>query len=271
MPDETTESVRQSQICSICNESFLVGDLDRHMQQHFNGESYQCHVCHRDYQSVIGLQKHVKSNHTVTGEFLCDICNSGRDFESKASLEKHMEKRHFSAPTAERVISCSFCDEHFHTRKQLTSHMRRHDRSHWRPCPICKKSFSSLNRHIKDMHFNVRNYVCDICGSAYKQWNTLKEHIEIQHSPHKEFFCDICQDGKGYRSKGYIKKHFAKVHIKVGERRQSNRKPFYECNFCNVKLPSRYALKKHVALPHNDGKHPIFPCKTCDKTFTLKR
>ncbi|XP_037045726.1 zinc finger protein 423-like [Bradysia coprophila] len=263
--------IRHSQICSICSKSCVVGEMDRHMQQHFNGKLYQCYICGREYRHTHDLERHAKSKHIATrDEFFCDICKSGRVFETKASIEDHMKNRHWKAPIKEQEMNCSACNKDFLTLKQFRTHMRRHEEIKRQPCPICNKSYRCLSRHIKDIHFNIRNHVCDICGSAYKQWNTLKEHIEIQHSPHAEFFCDICQDGKGYRSKGYIKKHFAKVHIKAGQRRKNARKPFYECSFCNVKLPSRYSLKKHVSLPHNDGKHPIFPCKTCDKTFTLK-
>ncbi|KAG4075052.1 hypothetical protein HA402_008117 [Bradysia odoriphaga] len=263
--------IRQSQICSICNKSCVIGKMDRHMQQHFNGEFYQCYICGREYRHTHDLEKHAKSKHIAArDEFFCDICKSGRVFETKTSIEEHMKNRHCKEQIKEQGLNCSTCNKDFSTLKQFRAHVKRHDEIKRQPCPICNKNYRCLSRHIKDIHFNIRNHVCDICGSAYKQWNTLKEHIEIQHSPHAEFFCDICQDGKGYRSKGYIKKHFAKVHVKAGQRRKNARKPFYECSFCNVKLPSRYSLKKHVSLPHNDGKHPIFPCKTCDKTFTLK-
>lgn len=257
-------------MCPVCSKTY-VGDMDRHMDQHFNGACYQCYVCGREYQNSYDLVKHVKSKHINAGdEFFCDICKTHPLFETKASIEDHMKNKHCAAPTEPSAMTCPTCGKEFSARKKFTAHVYGHDKSKWKPCPFCNKTFRCLNRHIRDMHFNIRNHVCDICGSAYKQWNTLKEHIEIRHSPHKEFFCDICQDGKSFRSKGYLKKHFAKVHVKDGQRRKA-KKAFYECNYCNVKLPSRYSLKKHISLPHNDGKHPAFPCKTCDKTFTMKR
>lgn len=225
--------IRKSQIDPLCSRTYV--GMDRQMDQHFNSETHPL-------------------------------------FETKARIQDHMKNKHCEA--SKETMKCSTCGKEFSTRSQFTSHVSGHDRTKWKVCPICNKSYRCLNRHMRQIHLNIRNYVCDICGSAYKQWDTLKEHIDVCHSPEKEYFCDICQDGKGFRSKGYLKKHFANVHIKVRQQRTNIGNPllpFYECNFCNVKLLSWYSLKRHLATPQNDGKHPIFSCQTCEKTFALKR
>lgn len=167
---------------------------------------------------------------------------------------------------------CTTCDKEFPTRRQFTWHIGRHDRSKWKKCQICDKSYHNVNRHIRNVHSNIRDHVCHLCGAAFKQSTTLKEHMETKHSQGDEFFCDICQTGKSYRSRSYLKKHLAKVHAKVwGSVAKRSRKPFYECNVCNEKLPSRYTLKSHISSKHNDGNTPLFHCKVCDKRFVLKR
>ncbi|XP_037044566.1 zinc finger protein 287-like [Bradysia coprophila] len=268
----------QSQICSICKEQIGIGEMDRHLQQHFNGDSYQCSVCGREYRSFVGLQKHMKSHHVTAGdEFFCDICKVSRNFETKANIEEHMKDKHCGAPKKQPVMNCSTCNKEFFTRKQFTAHMRRHDRSKWKSCPICHKTYDNVKRHMNGKHFNIKNHICDICGSAFKQWTSLKEHIESRHTS-QEFFCEICQNGKGFRSKEYLKRHFAKVHnkghtkvpAKVYPRKYISKPllPFYECNSCHEKLPTRYALRKHVALRH---RHNVqFSCNMCDKRFALK-
>lgn len=264
-------------MCTICNETYAISEMARHLQHHFNGESYLCHICGRDFQNFISLQRHAKSNHT-TGreEFFCDLCKVIRDFGTKEILEQHMKNRHVTKKTL--VFNCSTCGKEFFTRKQFTAHVGRHDRSKWKSCPICNKKYDNVKRHVNTKHLNIKSHICDICGSAYKQWTSLKEHIEIRHSPRQEFFCGICQDGRDFRSKAYLRRHFVKMHSKDGPRQPPRQprqtsisKPFHECKFCNERFPSGYALKDHVVLQHDNRKLPPFPCKTCDKTFTSKK
>ncbi|KAG4071050.1 hypothetical protein HA402_001487 [Bradysia odoriphaga] len=104
------------------------------------------------------------------------------------------------------------------------------------------------NVHSEDS--NAKNQICHICGAAYKSESGCKEHMETKHSEDGEFFCHICKNGKNYRSKWYLKKHFAIVHAFVEQdgREYSNA---FECHLCDKRFPSSNTLRQHVGMKHN--------------------
>lgn len=289
-------SVHESHTCPVCSESFT-GTMDLHMQQHFNGSRYQCHICGRKYLNLHPLQKHMQFEHfTGTDEFYCDICKDGKDFKTKVLINQHMSKKHQrreekEAPKlsqlewvimqAERMQKkneiCS--DSNNSTTKSAVRENRNpksgRDKSKLKQCPICNKRYHQLNRHINNSHQNdPKNHVCHICGVTYAGLSNLKKHITIKHSDDENFTCEICRNGKIYRSKAYLKKHLALVHAKSIQLKSGAKpddvKPVFKCNLCDEELPSKYTLKTHTFFKHNENS-TAFQCKVCYKEFAMKR
>ena len=54
-------------------------------------------------------------------------------------------------------------------------------------CRYCEREFSgrgavtSRRRHEHNVHLQIRNFKCDVCGSAFKRNYHLKEHLFKQH------------------------------------------------------------------------------------------
>jgi len=49
-------------------------------------------------------------------------------------------------------------------------------------CPYKTVLSASFKRHIKSVHYNIRNHVCGDCGYAAKQKSTLKRHVLSLHA-----------------------------------------------------------------------------------------
>ncbi len=215
----------EKHFCSKCNETYE-GKEARHMrQQHPGKRSYECHICDRKYSNLQGLKRHMKSKHVAKtnkptdGTIKCNVCN--KDFASKDSLKSHK--------------------------------YRAHNKHLWKECTICKRSYDNVKRHVRNVHSEegkIKNQVCHICGAAYQQMQGLKKHMETKHMEDGEFYCHICENGKNYRSKWYLKKHFSIVHAYVEQsgREYSNA---FECHFCNERLPSSNTLRQHIRMKHN--------------------
>ena len=43
----------------------------------------------------------------------------------------------------------------------------------------------NLNTHINDIHKNLKNHQCDLCGNGFSQSNNLMEHIKHVHEGQK--------------------------------------------------------------------------------------
>ncbi|XP_037044571.1 zinc finger protein 12-like [Bradysia coprophila] len=251
----------QLQTCSICNESYVVGETDRHMRKHFNGQHYQCYVCGQEYQSLICLQKHAKSKHISSiDEFFCDICKNADCFQTKASIKEHMKNRHCGP--LKNDLKCSTCGKEFITRSKLKAHVKGHERRHWKKCPICNKSFGSLTRHMNGTHLKIRNHICDTCGSAFTQWTSLKEHIETKHmqiyrrknETPSNWPCEKC--GKIFAFRRLLNMH---VLLHSGKS--------YVCNECGQSFKHPKYLARHSKQHKEIVK---LRCTMCEKEYVQK-
>lgn len=216
------------------------------------GQSYECHICRRKYSKIQGLKRHMKSKHVA---------------KSKNSHSKIVNRTR---------VKCTICGKEFASKDSLKSHKyRSHDKQNWTECLICNRSYDNLKRHMQNVHSEesqTKNHVCHICGAAYKQMSGLTKHMETKHSEDGEFFCHICNNGKNYRSKWYLKKHFAIVHAYVEQsgREYSNA---FECDLCKERFPSSNTLRQHVRMKHNgvEETETRFQCEIRDKKSGCKQ
>lgn len=293
-------------LCRICNKTFT-GSISQHMQYHCEKKSFQCHICGSNYKFKRSFRDHMQSVHY--GEFYCDICNDSKNYRTKRRIQTHMARMHYnktkngvlpsniehfqaewirtqeeklvgesvktSASAGDNGTShiCATCGKDYPTNRHLSQHMRRHDSSRWKVCPICNKSYpDGLSRHMNS-HYKIKQHVCHICGSSYSQASSLKEHMTINHSPAGQFFCDICKNGRQYVSRLSLKKHLlSHIKARVVKRNGQKRKDSYDCKVCKQKFGSWYTLKSHTTLKHNDGgEASIYRCKFCYKEFRMRR
>ncbi len=188
------------------------------------------------------------------------------------------------------VIKCSYCDVVYPDRKTLWDHIQSHLKKpvpfrlskYYRFCRICRKYVSEIRDHIRAVHFDggtpygcpkcpekfrykgllrnhiqnrhttARNYMCEICGLAFKQSVTLRKH-KMVHTDEKNFFCTTC--GKAFKTMYALQKHVV-VHAIV--------KPF-RCEICDKQFTQQTNMKSHMRT--HTGEKP-YRCDLCPMAFT---
>ena len=128
-------------------------------------------------------------------------------------------------------------------------------------CSICgsvykKKEYLSL--HVRNVHDQLRNHLCNDCGKGFVSSSKLNYHIAIHHAPCTEV-CQLCpEDGKNGR-KLYraltLKEHMKEVHNKDKQ-----------CPLCDYATYQPNQLAIHYRTKHL--KYLQFRCKTCTNSFT---
>ena len=81
-------------------------------------------------------------------------------------------------------------------------------------CPICETQFKSgskfLQEHIENIHNNIKNQQCDMCGKSFAGISDLSIHRKTVHN-NETVTCKICF--KSLR-KSFFKRHMA-IHQKL--------------------------------------------------------
>ncbi|XP_072034930.1 uncharacterized protein [Amphiura filiformis] len=187
-------------------------------------------------------------------------------------------------------IKCSYCDTIYPDRKSLWEHIQIHLKKpvpfrlskYYRFCKVCRKYVSEIRDHIRAVHFDggtpygcpkcherfrykgllrnhiqnrhttARNYMCEICGLAFKQSVTLRKH-KMVHTDEKDFFCSTC--GKAFKTMYALQKHVV-VHAVV--------KP-YRCEICDKQFTQQTNMKSHMRT--HTGEKP-YQCDMCTMAFT---
>ena len=100
------------------------------------------------------------------------------------ALKHHFESKH----TTNTIRACTFCGEIF---KNVQGHPERtncgrelKDFNIKVPCLYCTKHFANkgqLNKHVKEIHNQVRDKQCDQCDYNTYDSGNLKLHINKQH------------------------------------------------------------------------------------------
>lgn len=133
-----------------------------------------------------------------------------------------------------------------HTRKDRFSCV-------FRACYRNYSSKSNLFQHIRDWHYNVKNYSCQICDKKFARRSTLRNHQRVHTGP-KPFGCNICE--QRFESQFILKVHQLECHGKDDNR----------CRSCNKKFPNEYELRFHE-LAHEGNQ--CFVCRICNTSFML--
>ncbi|XP_058170609.1 zinc finger protein 808-like [Anopheles ziemanni] len=158
--------------------------------------------------------------------FRCENCNES--FETKLSLEKHIESQHQSKQ-----------EETFHWYSKVNS----------KSIPIGEKSHASEQP-------NDCKQSCPI--------SLLKQPVEI-HAPGGPFFrCEKCNNIL-FKTKIGLEEHNT-LHHTIDEHALDG--PPFRCKICNKSYKHKITLKTHNALHHPlDGSEKSYTCNECDKTF----
>ena len=113
-------------------------------------------------------------------------------------------------------------------------------------CDICLKVFTAkknLTRHVKIVHENIRNHVCEICGVR----TSTKDHLERHKQVHENtrFECKECL--KIFSRKENLKSHMKEIH--------SETTTYHQCEICGKSFKRKSHLKEHQKT-HDSKRQP---------------
>ena len=118
-------------------------------------------------------------------------------------------------------------------------------------CPYSSSNRSHLKYHIKGVHENIRDHVCQECGFAARQKADLKRHNDSVHTEgDKRFKCMRCPYSSAENSK--LKYHIKAVHEKMRD---------HACGKCEYAASEKRDLKKHIEAVHEKIRNHI--CGEC--------
>lgn len=157
-------------------------------------------------------------------------------------------------------------------------------------CDYCRKSFRSkgaITRHLFSNHVNAEpKFECEICQKKFQLESLLKNHTYAVHREKKaSVTCEIC--GKSFVAQFFLNKHML-THTDKSERlamrkqcehcgewlmtksgiyyhKQLHTTGIQKCDQCEVELPNKLALKRHILEYHRAHK---YNCSHCTKTFS---
>jgi len=88
------EEVRlEKHFCTICGGNFE--NLKQHNEEEHVQLLHYCDKCLKEFETLRGLESHMKTKHSTIFSFFCDYCEKG--FAEKFQIERHLEdhKRQF--------------------------------------------------------------------------------------------------------------------------------------------------------------------------------
>lgn len=181
---------------------------NEHVIDEFLNHTYKCLFCNTEFKDRLDYENHCKTEHDVTDEipYLCSICP--RTFYVFAKLRRHVQRTH--GPPVEA-------------------------------CCICRKAFkekADLTKHMKSVHLNAKDYVCEECGMGFPFMSHLNRH-KLKHQLDERLPCEHCD--RVFNTKAELKFHM--------ECHQSSL-PAPECGECGKELKNEAQLKRHMREVH---------------------
>ena len=236
--------------CYLCNKNFTnAGHLKSHIVVHTGDRHYRCDFCAKTFTEKSSLTKHTKKHkESNESDQPLRVGNEVKEaFCNQNGLSLHKQS------TPEKIPSCKFCSKIFSTHQIMKKHMNTHK------CRICDEIIhkkEELNQHMSNMHSkdcDERQFMCHICGNAFKEKGVLKKHLVI-HSGIRNYKCEYC-------TKSFFRAEQLKAHIvtHTGERN-------FVCEICAKTFVYSNGLSNHIKIVH-DGIR-AYKCKVCQKQFT---
>ena len=156
-PNEVKEEAKEdlNDIQKIWNESQndnFEGELDEEniplSSKRVSEKKFKCQFCPKSFKNHNILQNHCKRIHKKQNDVKCDECNE--IFNSNIELKKHKKLKH---PKEIKLHKCEICDYE-------------------------NESITQINMHIKRVHEDTRDQICEHCGKAFVLKSYLAKHIQ---------------------------------------------------------------------------------------------
>ncbi|XP_055314296.1 transcription factor grauzone-like [Sitodiplosis mosellana] len=191
----------------------------------------------------------------------CDFCDV--TFGKFEEAIQHYKVKHNNRPKG--YVKC--CSLKWSQNSHLNAHIVWHLNPELFKCQICgqvKKTYQSYQQH-KLKHFN--QFTCDICQKVFTVFSTLERHILEVHATKVEFPCDQCD--QRFKTRKHLEIHLEVNHskgledyikeIKCMEFNNSDvhvmniMEEYFDrkCDLCDTVLETFKFAKSHYSSEHN--------------------
>ncbi|KAI4878713.1 hypothetical protein NFI96_013484 [Prochilodus magdalenae] len=219
--------------CDVCGFSCchqLV--FDQHIRSHGGTCLYKCTECDFSTRNRQKITWHMRI-HTGEKPYQCEKC-------SYTCAEPSRLKYHMRIHQDERKYLCPECGYKCKWVNQLKYHMTKHSGAKSYACEECDyrtNRADALRVHRETRHRDVRSFICEKCGKAFKTRFLLKTH-QKRHSDERPYVCSICQ--KGFRWPAGLRHHYLS---------HTNQLPF-RCLYCPYRAKQKFQVVKHLRRHH---------------------
>ncbi|XP_055314294.1 zinc finger protein 845-like [Sitodiplosis mosellana] len=149
-----------------------------------------------------------------------------------------------------QVFKCQICGEVKETLQSYKKHKLKHFNQF--TCDICQKvftAFSSVERHILNVHATKKKFPCDQCDQSFNTPKHLEIHLEVTHSNGLEDYMNEIK---------CMEFNISEVQIK------STIEGYFEwkCELCDAQLDSITLAKSHYSSEHKNPNGYLRCCGT---------
>lgn len=106
-------------------------------------------------------------------------------------------------------------------------------------CEYRTNRADALRIHRETRHRDVRSFICEKCGKAFKTRFLLKTH-QRKHSEERPYVCSVCQ--RAFRWPAGLRHHYLS---------HTNQLPF-KCLHCPYRAKQKFQVVKHLQRHHPD-------------------
>lgn len=166
--------------CSRCGAlySSATSLIDHQNRESSGDKDFQCSHCSKKYANERLLRDHLRKHVNMYGCMFCEMT-----CPSPSALRVHILYRH----STERPFSCSECKKTFKTKFDLASHSITHEFKEQVVCCDVDgcgyrcKNLTTLHKHTKSVHSEIRLFGCHVCSDLFDNGNDLSKHLKCVH------------------------------------------------------------------------------------------
>jgi len=233
---------------SLCTQCGYQSETFKDYQEHAETHPYTCEICKMKFVGIRTLRRHMTIEHQSVNLYTkekkmvpCHICGK---LVGEPSLRGHIKNIHST-----EIHKCDYCDFTTNRAMKVRVHMKKHLRPA-KPCPECGKLVKSLAQHFRlncSSTAQKERFPCPICEKTFSKKDGMQKHVRHVHDNVKNILCNFC-DYKT-NSSFNLRLHISKMHTKEELE--------VECQFCNIKTRGlEYHLKIYHFQEYQAIKQP---------------